>query len=255
MNNNSIYSVVDIETTGTDPNNADRIIQFSCYQVQDNQIINEFTTDINPQQTISSRISQLTGIDQARVNAAQSFDSLAGKIYQLLSGTIFVAHNVNFDFPFLNSEFQRVGYPELELEAIDTVTLSQLLLPTLTSYRLSDMSKYFNIFHDHPHSANGDAYATARLLIVLFKQLQALPAMTLSQVVRIHPKLPLDTFTVLQQMDASNRTQATTPDLPDYLYISNGLVLRKKELIEKNVRNPEFEFPKNKTSKEKIIAG
>ncbi|WP_268913086.1 helicase C-terminal domain-containing protein [Lentilactobacillus sp. SPB1-3] len=253
MDNHSIYSVVDIETTGTDPNSDDRIIQFSCYQVQDNQIINEFTTDVNPQQTLSPRITQLTGIDQTRVNTAQSFDSLAGTIYKLLSGTIFVAHNVNFDFPFLNSEFQRVGYPELDLTAIDTVTLSQLLLPTLTSYRLSDMSKYFNIFHDHPHSANGDAYATARLLIVLFKQLQALPAMTLSQIVRLNPKLPLDTLMVLQQRDSKNRSQATAPKLADYLHIVDGLVLRNKELIEKSVQHSEFEFPKNKRQKKKLL--
>ncbi|AQW22070.1 hypothetical protein PL11_009135 [Lentilactobacillus curieae] len=253
MNSNSIYSVVDMETTGTDSANEDRIIQFSCYQVQNNEIINEFTTDINPNREISSRISQLTGINQQRLDSAKPFDALAGTIYKLLQGTIFVAHNVNFDYPFLNSEFQRAGYPELELEAIDTVTLSQLLLPTLTSYRLSDLSKYFNIFHKHPHSANGDAYATSKLLIVLFKQLQELPAMTLSQIVRVRPNLPLDTFEVLKRMDADNRSQPTAKPIPNYLYIANGIVLRKKELLSNSQEKVVATYPKNKRQKQKVL--
>ncbi len=127
MNSKTTFAVVDIETTGTDLAADNRTIQFSCCLVSDNKIIDTFVTDINPQCEVPNRIVQLTGIDNDRLKKAPTFDQVAAKLYGLLSGTVFVAHNVNFDFPFLNAEFQRVGYPELQIEAIDTVTLSQIL--------------------------------------------------------------------------------------------------------------------------------
>ena len=48
-------------------------------------------------------------------------------LHAMLQGTIFVAHNVNFDLPFLNAEFERVGLTGLKSTALDTVPLSQIL--------------------------------------------------------------------------------------------------------------------------------
>src|SRR5699024_12523551 len=81
--------------------------------------------------------------------------------------TTFVAHNVNFDYSFLSSELERAGYPELELPMMDTVQLTQIIYPTLVSYRLIDVSKYLQLSHIHPHKADSDTKATAELLINL----------------------------------------------------------------------------------------
>lgn len=139
---NTIFSVVDIETTGSSQSNyTNRIIQFSCTFVQNNKIIGSFNSFINPEISIPTEITKLTGISNQKVVNAPTFAEVADKIYQLLDKTIFVAHNVNFDFPFLNFEFKRVNHKELTNKAIDTVTLSQLLLPTEPSYKLTDLSK------------------------------------------------------------------------------------------------------------------
>ncbi|XIF20232.1 MAG: hypothetical protein AJITA_00965 [Acetilactobacillus jinshanensis] len=122
---------------------------------------------INPLQTIPERITQLTGITNAMVQKAPTFRNIASLLYHMLQNTVFVAHNVNFDFPFLNHELKEIGYPILKIKAIDTVTMSQILLPTLPSYQLRRISGYFNIVHKHPHSASSDALATAYLLILL----------------------------------------------------------------------------------------
>lgn len=95
-----IYSVVDLETTGTSVNHGDRIIQVGCVLVQDGEIINHFETKINPRVAVPRHITQLTGIKNNDVRNAPLFEDIAGTLYSLLSGTIFVAHNVNFDFPF-----------------------------------------------------------------------------------------------------------------------------------------------------------
>ncbi|KLD57336.1 hypothetical protein WP50_34570, partial [Lactiplantibacillus plantarum] len=165
MKPNTTYAVVDIETTGTSVKDGDRIIQIGCAFVKNNKIINTFATDVNPLTTVPAVIENLTGISNARVRKAPPFDDLAGTVYSLLQGTVFVAHNVNFDLPFINSELQRVGYPELPIQAVDTVSLSQILLPTASSFRLRDLSHLLAIDHNHPHSADSDAIATAQAVI------------------------------------------------------------------------------------------
>ncbi|WP_283678743.1 helicase C-terminal domain-containing protein [Lentilactobacillus sp. Marseille-Q4993] len=254
MNVNSVYSVVDMETTGTDAAGDDRVIQFSGFKVQNSKIIDSFTTDINPNRDIPSRIEQLTGIHKQRVADAPTMDMVANKIYSFLKGTVFVAHNVNFDFPFLNVELARAGYPELENEAVDTVTLSQLLLPTQNSYRLADLSSYFNIDHEHPHSADGDAMATAKLLIVLLRQIEGLPSITLHQVVNLRPNLPKDTLKVFQMFDDLNADKATAKRLPGHLMLVDGIVLRKKvPMTATGDQNADHQFPKTAADKQKVL--
>lgn len=257
MNNQITYSVVDIETTGTDMSTDNRIIQFSCSIVKDGIIVETYSTDINPERDIPNRITQLTGIDAERVKNAPTFEQIAGKLYQLLNNTIFVAHNVNFDFPFLNTEFERIGYPEMENEAIDTVTLSQILLPTLSSYRLQDLSSYFNITHDQPHSADSDALATAKLLIVLLNQLHQLPSITLNQIIQLNPELPKETITLFRDEQVIREEQDDYLAIPKYLKLVHGLILRKREspLIYQTeiTRTTKDKFPKTTVAKTKLL--
>ena len=103
MKPNTTYAVVDIETTGTSVKDGDRIIQIGCAFVKNNKIINTFATDVNPLTTVPAVIENLTGISNARVRKAPPFDDLAGTVYSLLQGTVFVAHNVNFDLPSIQN--------------------------------------------------------------------------------------------------------------------------------------------------------
>ncbi|KRM93837.1 DnaQ family exonuclease DinG family helicase [Lentilactobacillus senioris DSM 24302 = JCM 17472] len=251
MNSQTVFAVVDLETTGTDLHAENRIIQFSCSLVQNQQIIKTFSTDINPERSIGYRITQLTGISAERVASAPTFDQVAAQIFQLLNDTVFVAHNVNFDFPFLNMELQRAGYPELDNLAVDTVTMSQILLPTLTSYRLQDLSAYFNIHHLQPHSADSDATATARLLTVLINQLHQLPTVTLSQIVNLNPDLPWETMTVFKD-ELDNRTEDDSR-LADHLILHHGIVLRKREKVLKSQIPEDAKYPKTTAAKTKLL--
>ncbi|MCY9806844.1 exonuclease domain-containing protein [Lentilactobacillus senioris] len=251
MNSQTVFAVVDLETTGTDLHAENRIIQFSCSLVQNQQIIKTFSTDINPERPIGYRITQLTGISADRVTSAPTFDQVAAQIFQLLSDTVFVAHNVNFDFPFLNMELQRAGYPELDNLAIDTVTLSQILLPTLTSYRLQDLSSYFNIHHLQPHSADSDATATAKLLTVLINQLHQLPTVTLNQIVSLNPELPWETMTLFKD-ELDNRVD-TDSRLADHLILHHGIVLRRREKVLKSQIPENAKYPKTTAAKAQLL--
>ena len=245
-----IYSVVDLETTGTNVNHGDRIIQIGCVLVQDGEIINHFETKINPREKIPRSIVQLTGIEDKDVRKAPLFEDIAGTIYSLLAETTFVAHNVNFDFPFLNAELERAGYPSLSIPAIDTVTLSQILLPTAKSFRLRDLTSSLHIEHDHPHSAVSDAEATADLLNDLLKRVQELPTLTLEKITQLKLNLPQQTAGVF---DAELQRRRKSPQpLSEELYVSHGIVLHKSRPITANGQREKHKYPSTKKAKEKL---
>lgn len=226
MQTSPIYAVVDLETTGTNLKNGDRIIQIGCVLVSDGEVINHFQTNINPRMPIPTPIEQLTGITNAAVRNAPLFDDVAATIYSLLSDTIFVAHNVNFDFPFLNAELEKAGFPTLEITAIDTVTLSQILLPTAQSFRLRDLTSYLAIAHDSPHSADSDASATGKLLIKLLNKLHQTPTMTLKAITNLGLELPYETMQVFKhEIDRRSKDESV---LAEDLYIKDGIVLKKR---------------------------
>ena len=123
------YAIVDIETTGTDPK-VDRMIQFGCVLVENQKIVGRFSTDINPSQMISRQIQSLTQISNRQVQKAPYFEDIAQTIYNLLQDTVFVAHNIHFDYHFLNHELVRCWMPRLTIAGIVTVELAQIFLPT-----------------------------------------------------------------------------------------------------------------------------
>ncbi|PWG01113.1 helicase C-terminal domain-containing protein [Levilactobacillus bambusae] len=252
MNNKTIYAVVDIETTGTSVKDGDRIIQIGCVFIQNHKIINRFATDVNPERAIPAAIERLTGITNKRVKKAPLFDDIAGTLYSLLTNTVFVAHNVNFDLPFINAEFERVGYPILEIEAVDTVSLSQILMPTATSFRLRDLSRTLAIEHRNPHSADSDADATAQLFIHLLHRLRQLPIVTLQQMVDLRADLPRDTADLFGSALELNLNRPKP--LPKGTYIKNGLALRESPSMELEPLTPEaVDYPKTKRQKLRLM--
>ena len=53
MMENHKYAVVDIETTGHSSTNGDRIIQLAIVFIENNKIVNTYTTFIKPRKTDS----------------------------------------------------------------------------------------------------------------------------------------------------------------------------------------------------------
>ncbi|MCQ4503872.1 exonuclease domain-containing protein, partial [Vibrio parahaemolyticus] len=81
--------------------------------IEGGRITSRFSIDINPGRKISKQIQHLTGITNRRVQQAPYFEDVAATIYNLLADTIFVAHNIYFDYNFLNQELLRCQTPGL----------------------------------------------------------------------------------------------------------------------------------------------
>ena len=61
MESTNLFAIVDIETTGTNQQ-TDKIIQFACVIIENQQIVNQLSIDINPLRSIPKHITELTGI-------------------------------------------------------------------------------------------------------------------------------------------------------------------------------------------------
>jgi DNA polymerase III subunit epsilon len=156
-----MYAIVDIETTGGSPANGG-ITEIAILVFDGKRVTKKFTTLINPEQHIPIYITGLTGIDNKMVAKAPTFEDIAEDIFKLLQGNIFVAHNVNFDFSFVDSNLKKHGYI-LDSKKLCTVRLSRKVFKTEPSYSLGNLCRSLGIKVNNRHRAEGDAKATVTL--------------------------------------------------------------------------------------------
>ena len=163
-----MYSVVDIETTGNGPK-GQKITEISIFNFDGNKIIDEFTSLVNPEQKIPHFITNLTGITEAMVRTAPKFYEIAKKVEEFTKDTIFVAHNVNFDYNIIRDEFKSLGF-NFKRKKLCTVRLTRKIIPGLPSYSLGNICESEGIKIAARHRAKGDAEATVELFRRLIKR-------------------------------------------------------------------------------------
>lgn len=159
--NTKRFAIIDIETTGLRAG-AEKITEIAIILHDGKQIIEEFSSLVNPERKIPYFITQLTGISDQLVSDAPKFYELARQIIELTDNAIVVGHNVNFDYSFLKSEFKSLGY-DYQRKTLDTIKLSRKLIPGLPSYSLGKLCAALNIPNSSRHRAAGDAMATTKL--------------------------------------------------------------------------------------------
>lgn len=157
-----IYVVVDVETTGGRAG-LHRVTEIGAVKVQGGEIIDEWSSLINPQRSIPPNITRITGIDEAMVAKAPLFADIADSFSAFMEGAIFAAHNVNFDYGFISTEYQMIdrkfSYPK-----ICTCSSMRKLYPGYKSYGLKNLCQEFQIDLKSHHRALCDAKAAAELL-------------------------------------------------------------------------------------------
>ena len=172
----------------------------------------------------------------------------ADYIYGLLQDAVFVAHNTDFDLPFLQAEFKRAGLPKWHGKKIDTVELAKILYPMSLSYKLGDLASDLNIPLISAHRADDDAKATAILLKKCWEELLALPLPTLEQLHKRSFRLKSN----LSQLffDALHVKRMKTTDSNAHVYF-NKLAIRKMAPIPKS-QQTDITYPLTRTEKIRI---
>ncbi|ALS78405.1 DNA polymerase III subunit epsilon [Planococcus kocurii] len=227
--NTQKYVVVDIETTGHSPAKGDRIIQLAMVTIENGEITDTYTKFINPRRTIPLFIQDLTNITEEDVADAMTFEHYAETIYEKMQDAIFVAHNTNFDLPFLQAELKRSGLSKWQGLTMDTVELVRLMYPTAFSFKLQDITSELGIPLESAHRADDDAMATALLFLRAKNDLESLPYDTLAFLHKRSFQLKSDLSRLFFELTQKKRS-AQSDDFDRF----QGVPLKARTIFEKD---------------------
>lgn len=187
-----MYAIIDIETTGGNAS-RERITEIAIFIHDGTQVVNEYSTLINPECKVPPFVARLTGISDEMLAHAPKFYEVARDIVEITEGCTFVAHNAAFDYSFVKQEFLNLGY-KYKRPVLCTVKMSRKLLPGYKSYSLGNLCSNLGIQITSRHRAAGDALATVKL----FERLLHVDP-TLSQIPTdgLHPLLDRSVFSKL----------------------------------------------------------
>lgn len=163
-----MYCVLDIESTGG-PFGKEAIMEIALFKFDGSEIVDQLISLVHPHREIQKYVSKITGITPKMLARAPRFHEIAKRILELTEGSILVGHNAEFDYRMLRQEFGRLGYP-FEMKTLDTIPLTEKLIPGLASYGLDRVCEELGIHRGQKHRAEGDARATLDLLILLLEK-------------------------------------------------------------------------------------
>lgn len=162
-----IYVAVDVETTGLDPY-EDAVIEVATVTFTADELIDEWSSLVDPLREVPPFITRLTGISDDMVQGAPTLRSLRSKLRRQIGENIIVGHNVSFDMRFLEHAYIGAGHHRL-----DTLTLATILLPRAGHYSLAELARTLKLGggdKDKGHRALADARNAARLFQELFRR-------------------------------------------------------------------------------------
>ncbi|WP_162297835.1 ATP-dependent DNA helicase DinG [Halalkalibacillus sediminis] len=218
------YVVLDLETTGHSPKRGDEIIEVGLVVIDNDQIVDEYSTKVRPTHSIPPFISRLTGLTNEDVKNAPTIQEVLADIMPFFEDRYFIAHNAKFDYDFLNDALLRNGYSGLECPTIDTVELSRIFLPFADGYKLSELTSYLHIEHFSPHRALSDAYVTGLLFLEIMNRLDKLPLETLQQLLSFSQQYDSDFEWVLDDMIEEKRYKYESDH---NLILQNGFAVKR----------------------------
>lgn len=160
----------DLETTGTNPT-GDRIIEIGAVKIRDLKIVDSFDMLVDPECEISDFISNLTGITNDMVKGCAGEREALLKFKEFIGEKpVLVAHNSQFDTGFISACAKRQGI-ELKYSSIDTVPMSQIMLPELEKHKLNFVAEHFGLGDFNHHRGCDDAEVLGKIFINLCNML------------------------------------------------------------------------------------
>ncbi|MBR6812357.1 MAG: PolC-type DNA polymerase III [Oscillospiraceae bacterium] len=159
----------DVETTGL--NSAkDVIIEYGAVICKNGEEIARFNSFADPGGPLPQQITELTGItDQMLIGAPSQREALLAFL-DFVGSRPLAAHNAQFDIGFIRRTCDREGIA-YDPGYIDSLTLSQSMLPGLAHYTLDGVANELKLGDFNHHRAADDAFILAKILEALFDKL------------------------------------------------------------------------------------
>ena len=171
------YVALDLETTGLDKD-RDAIIEVGAVKFRDDEVLDTFSTFVNPGRPIPLPITDLTGIRDEDVADAPGLNDVLSRLARFAGEWSIVGHSVLFDLGFVRRHSQLI-----DNEPLDTFELASVLLPHAERYSLVALATMLGINMERAHRALDDARATHRLFRVLLRRAAGLPPRVLKEII------------------------------------------------------------------------
>jgi ATP-dependent DNA helicase DinG len=174
--------VLDTETTGLDFKDCE-LIEVAAARLRGTQIVDTFDMFVHPDKPIPPEVVQITGITNDMVADAPCALDVCSQLRDFAQGAPIIAHNSTFDRHFMEKGMggDSVGGPW-----IDSLQLSRIVLPCLSSHKLHDLSRAFGL-HASTHRAIDDVIATCGLWRILLVAASDLPAGMCARLAQMYP--------------------------------------------------------------------
>ena len=189
------YVVVDLETTGLDPD-TDRVVSVGAFRVSKGRVRlgDHFSELCNPGRDIPPDSIKVHAIKPDMITCARPAWEVFEDFLQYVGNDILVAHYARFDLFFMNWVMrERYGFRMQNL-VLDTVLMCRQALIEPDPYgirkgakrcSLDALADRYGIYLPERHTALGDALATALILQRLLPELVKGGWTTLGDLVRV----------------------------------------------------------------------
>ncbi|MDD4699035.1 MAG: PolC-type DNA polymerase III [Oscillospiraceae bacterium] len=162
------FIVFDVETTGLNFY-SDRLTEIGAVKLINGEIVDNFSSFVNPQKSIPQKIVDLTGIDDSMVANAPLEGEVVKSFLEYCGDGVLVAHNANFDISFIREASKRNGL-SFDPTYIDTVTMARKVLPQSKNYKLHTVAKALNLRNFNHHRACDDASILSEIFLKLLEK-------------------------------------------------------------------------------------
>jgi DNA polymerase-3 subunit epsilon len=177
------FAVLDTETTGLDVR-RDRLLSLALVPVRQNQIhVAQIRSWLVYQpRTLLNEAVQVHGIFPEETATGQPEPDVLAEFLPLISGQVLVGHHLRFDAAMIDAAMKRHYHIGLRNPLIDTADLAMGTFEAFgrTPYpgqrppSLDELCSYCEIEPMDRHTAEGDAFTTAELFLVICARLQKL---------------------------------------------------------------------------------
>ncbi len=174
------YCVLDLETTGFSFR-TEKITEIGIMKVKNHEVIDEFSTFVNPQKPIPQRVVEVTNITDEMVKDAPTIEEVLPKVLEFVGDSVLVAHNADFDIGFLKHNCAELGL-KLGNTYLDTLRLAKDLFPEYKKYKLGIIAENLGIKVEVAHRALDDVDTTVKVFNVMLGMLKEKKAVTLDDI-------------------------------------------------------------------------
>ena len=174
------YCVLDLETTGFSFR-TEKITEIGIMKVKNHEVIDEFSTFVNPEKPIPQRVVEVTNITDEMVKDAPTIEEILPKALEFIGDSVLVAHNADFDIGFLKYNAGELGL-KLGNTYIDTLRLAKDLFPEYKKYKLGIIAENLGIKVEVAHRALDDVDTTVKVFNVMLNMLKEKGIITLDDI-------------------------------------------------------------------------